>query len=163
MSAAIACGDDEVRNDAPPTTAIGAGVRSGWSDPGLLGATAGADVRAVGGADARALGGAGGTDGADGAEPRALGATDGTVRGAIDGGAGGAIDGARGAMGALLARGGIDAGRAADAGAGAGARPEASDMRRVPGAALTGAGSPVSAAMALAMSGERPCAVSASS
>lgn len=140
IPAGIGSGDDELRNDAPPTTAIGAGVRSGCMEP-------------------RALGG---TEGADGAEVRALGAADGTVRGAIDGGAGGAMDGARGAIGALLAallsRGGMDAGRGEEPGA----RPEASDMRRVPGATLTGA-SLVSTAMASAMSGESPCAVSASS
>jgi hypothetical protein len=108
---------------------------------------------------------------------------DGTVRGATDGGAGGAIDGARGAIGALLARmgldpwlarGAIDAGRAAVAGArGAGG----SVMRRVPGATLTGGGlsftaltgadaasrALVSSASASAMSGGRPCAVAASS
>ena len=99
---------------------------------------------------------------------------DGTVRGATDGGAGGAIEGARGAIGAWLARGAMDAGRAPDTGAsGAGG----SVMRRVPGATLTGAGlsftaltgaaaasrSFVSAASASAMSGGRPWAVAASS
>ena len=99
---------------------------------------------------------------------------DGTVRGATDGGAGGAIEGARGAIGAWLARGAMDAGRAPDTGAsGAGG----SVMRRVPGATLTGGGlsftaltgaaaasrSFVSAASASAMSGGRPWAVAASS
>lgn len=121
------------------------------------------------------LGLAGGSDALDASD--ALGGeTDGdrTVRGATDWGAGGAIEGARGAIGAWLARGAIDAGLAvATAASGAGG----SVMRRVPGATLTGVGlsftaltgaaaasrALVSSASASAMSGGRPCAVAASS
>lgn len=206
IEAGIGSGDDDgLRKDAPVTTAIGCGVRSGLSDAvvtsgfrssgsaigsveGLLskgGATEGLepvddakDALEVGfgGMEALALG-------FGGMEALAFGGTEAlvTVRGATDTGAGGATEGARGAMGAWLARAGIDAWLARgaiDAGFAAvtGARPDASDMRRVPGAALTGGGesvvtaltggasrSLVSWASAAAMSGGRPCAVAASS
>ena len=158
IEAGIGSGDDEPRNDAPATTAIGAGVRSGWSDAVVTRGfrSRGCAIGAVEGELVLVL-------------VLAFGATDGVVRGAADAGAGGATEGVRGAIGAWLARGGIDAGLAADTGASAGA----SVMRRVPGASLaggvllvtvpTGARSFVSSASASAMSGGSPCAVAASS
>jgi hypothetical protein len=181
--------DDDARIEAAPTTAIGAGVRSGFSDAvvdsGLR--SRGSAIGSVEGLLGDALGAtdgdeALGADGATDADTMVRGATDAetAVRGATDGGAGGAIEGARGAIGAWLARGGIDAwlarggidaGRAAETGA----SPEASLIRRVPGATLTGGAFSttvltggcsrpfVSSASASAMSGGSPCAVAASS
>jgi hypothetical protein len=123
IDAGIGSGDGALRNEAPATTAIGAGVRSGPS-----GAGAAADGGAGTGADGGAGTGADGTNGANAAdELGAAGATDGADRGATDGGGG--MDGARGAM---PPRGTIDP-DFARIGAGA------SDMRVVEGAALGGA------------------------
>lgn len=178
IEAGIGSGDcDALRFVTSPTTAIGGAVR-GTSSNAVVDGGLRSSGSAIGSVDGLLGDALGATD----AETIVRGATDAeTVRGATEGGAGGATDGARGAIGAWLARAGMDAmlaRGAIDAGfaAATGTRPDASLIRRVPGAALTGAGTfstivltggasrPfVRSASASAMSGGSPCAVAASS
>jgi hypothetical protein len=141
IDAGIGSGDDDALSKDRP---LGAGTGAGPSEAVV---TSGLRSRgnAIGSVDGLFAGAPGGTDALEGLLALALalalagarGATDAEtcVRGATESGAGGAMDGARGAIGGPLARGARDAGRAGDAGAADGA----SDMRRVPGAALAGA------------------------
>ena len=177
IEAGMGSGDEELRKVAAFGSnggrSIGSAIGSvmGLPGPGAIDGADGADGArgAMDGADG-ATEARGAIDGAEGARA-ATAVADTTVRAATDGGDGGAIDGARGAIGGWLARGGIDA----DFAVGFGASADASLIRRVPGATLTGGrlsstpltGLPsrrfVSSASASAMSGGRPCAVAASS
>ncbi|MDB4934658.1 MAG: hypothetical protein JWP87_1630 [Labilithrix sp.] len=132
MDAGIGSGDETLRNDAPPTTAIGAGVRSG-----LSGAVVTSALRSSGSAIGSVLGVLAALPNRGGGADGAAGGIDGVDRGAdgaTDAGGGG-TDGARGA---IPPRGTIepDLGRIAGS---------ASDMRAVAGATLTG---PVGGALA---------------